>query len=93
MMFWSFLTVACSCLCLCFSQNKNFKQIFGGKLSNRLKMQLRVLGFGSLVLSIGLAFYANGFVGLVEWCGLFTLVTIPIAFALPYIATGRRPKV
>lgn len=58
----------------------------GSRIGERQKVSLRIVGYCALALSIWLAFLADGFVGLVYWCGMFTLAAVPIAFALPYLS-------
>ena len=85
MMIFSFFLILFACVCLCLSLSKHFKDLVGGRLDERRKTRLRVLGYGALIPSIALAFLGDGYIGLVYWFGLFSLVSMPIAFLLPYV--------
>lgn len=86
MIYHSFLIVLLGNLCLCLSQSKNYKQITGSKIGDYQRLSLRIVGYCALAISLALAFLAEGFVGLVYWCGLFTLAAVPIAFGLSYFS-------
>ncbi|MEM8919310.1 MAG: DUF3325 domain-containing protein [Pseudomonadota bacterium] len=85
MMYLSFFLLASACFCLCLSQAKHFRHFSGTVLGEQLKLILRVIGYGALLISLWVAYLGNGSIGLVYWCGLFSLVTIPMIFFLPYL--------
>ncbi|MEM1197307.1 MAG: DUF3325 domain-containing protein [Pseudomonadota bacterium] len=85
MLFVSFLLIAGSNICLCLSLEKHFKKLMKEKLAGPLKTRLRVAGYGLLLASLVVAFASESYLGLVYWCGLFSLVAAPMPFIIAYL--------
>lgn len=80
MLLVSFLLIVLSNVCLCLAYNKHYKKLTKHALIARLKFKLRVVGHTTLFASLVLAFVSDSYVGLVYWCGLFSLVAVPMPF-------------
>ncbi|MEM8937554.1 MAG: DUF3325 domain-containing protein [Pseudomonadota bacterium] len=96
MLFLSFLLVVSASMCLCLSLAKHFKKLTQEVLNDRLKVRLRVAGYSLLCASLVAAFIGDSFLGLVYWCGLFSVVAIPLPFIIAYmdgpLRISRRPE-
>ncbi|MEM7781357.1 MAG: DUF3325 domain-containing protein [Pseudomonadota bacterium] len=82
MLFFSFLLIVGACIFLCLSLAKHFEKLTKQALDVRLKLSLRVAGYSLLCASLVIAFVGDGYLGLVYWCGLFSLVATPLPFII-----------
>lgn len=85
MMFVTFLFLLLANIFLCLSFDKHFKKLTKEKLEGALKTRLRVAGYTLLSASLVVAFASESYLGLVYWCGLFSLVAAPAPFILAYL--------
>ncbi|MEM1409832.1 MAG: DUF3325 domain-containing protein [Pseudomonadota bacterium] len=85
MIFAAFVLILGSNICLCLSFDKHFKKLTKETLDNRTKTRLRIAGYAALLASLTVAFVGESYLGLVYWCGLFSLVAAPIPFIIAYL--------
>lgn len=76
-------------LALCFGVERYFKQVWQQPLSPKLRIVLRTMGWGALILSLLLCAQAWGWpMGSVAWFGMISLGGIVVALLLPYWPRG-----
>lgn len=88
----TFLLIVVACTLLCLSLAKHYRHLTKRALDDRLKLRLRIAGYGLLSASLAVVFVGESYLGLVYWCGLFSLVAAPLPFIIAYLDGPIRLK-
>lgn len=88
--FTVFLLILAANICLCLSFDQHFKQVMEKRLASPLKQRLRIAGYALLSISLAAAFATESYLGLVYWCGQFSLIALPAPYILAYLSRATR---
>lgn len=90
MLFVAFLLLIAANICLCLSLDKHHNKLIGRALAGPVKATLRTGGYALLLVSLALVILSDAYLGLVYWCGLFSLAAMPLPFIVAHLDQRSR---
>jgi Na+/pantothenate symporter len=86
MMFLALALTFIGCIALCLAMARHHRQVWGQIPNERTTLKMRCVGWFLLIIAIWICIDAlGGPLGFVAWFGLFTLSSVVLIFALPYV--------